>query len=57
MIIYDMSAVGGGVFNNLNHAINILALNGWRCINITTHHTPGGLAISYMNALMEKISS
>jgi len=54
-IIYDQS-IAHAKFDNLNHAINVMAQKGWKCVNITTMNIAGGFkgVATFLYALMEK---
>jgi hypothetical protein len=57
LVIYDQ-ALAGLKFDNLNRAINVMAKEGWKCINITSYNAAGQAIFSqaiYMYALMEKL--
>jgi|GEM_PF-6894469 len=57
LVIYDQ-ALTGLKFDNLNRAINVMAKDGWKCINITSYNSAGQAIFSqaiYMYALMEKL--
>jgi hypothetical protein len=51
LILYDH--VTNAIFDNLNMAINLMAMKGWRCVNICVFRDDINLGRMY--ALMERI--
>jgi hypothetical protein len=51
--VWDLSLKGGGAYNNLEKAMNILGAKGWRPITMAVSAIPAALAIF---VIMEKVS-